>query len=115
MPVPLYMDGHVPHSITDQLRFRGVDVITAIEDGARELSDKGLLERARTLGRVIFTQDIGFKALAEQWQRQGRPFSGLLFGHQMGGTIGEFVKDLELIARASDMDDWRDTIQYVPL
>ncbi len=32
MPVPLYMDVHVPQAITDQLRRRGVDVLTAIED-----------------------------------------------------------------------------------
>jgi len=32
---------------------------------------------------------------------QGKPFSGLIFGHQLGGTIGQFVEDLELIAKAS--------------
>jgi hypothetical protein len=54
------------------------------------------------LGRVVFTQDIGFRALAEDWQHHGRPLAGLIFGHQMRGTIGQFVQDLELIARASD-------------
>jgi hypothetical protein len=33
MAVPLYMDVRVPQAITDQLRRRGVDVLTAIEDG----------------------------------------------------------------------------------
>ena len=42
MPVALYMDVHVPQPITDQLRHRGVDVLTAIEDGARELADAEL-------------------------------------------------------------------------
>lgn len=32
MPVPLYMDGHVPQAITEQLRRRGIDVLTATED-----------------------------------------------------------------------------------
>lgn len=67
MPVRLYMDVHVPQSITEQLRRRGVDVLTAIEDGARELADEELFERARGLQRVLFTQDVGFKAMAEQW------------------------------------------------
>ncbi len=82
MPVPLYMDVHVPQPITDQVRHRGVDVLTAIEDGARELADAELLQRAGELGRVIFTQDVRFKGLAQEWQRQGRPFAGLIFGHQ---------------------------------
>ena len=40
MSVPLYMDVHVPQAITDQLRRRGVDVLTAIEDGFAEASDE---------------------------------------------------------------------------
>jgi hypothetical protein len=112
--VPLLLDVHVPQAIADQLRRRGVDVLTAIEDGSAEWEDHDLLERARTLGRVLFTQDIRFKALAEDWQRQGRPFAGLLFGHQLGGSIGRFVSDLELIARASEPAEWLDTIQHLP-
>jgi hypothetical protein len=114
MAVMLYMDVHVPQPITDQLRRRGVDVLTAIEDNYAEREDDELLERARVLNRVLFTQDIRFKALAEDWQRQGRPFAGLLFGHQLGGTIGQFVKDLELIAKASESAEWDKAIEHLP-
>lgn len=109
------MDVHVPQAITDQLRRRNVDVLTAIEDNADELPDDELLERVRLLGRVIFTQDIRFKAMAQDWQRQGKSFAGLVFGHQLGGTIGQYVKDLELIAQASEQDEWLNTIEYLPL
>ncbi|HEY9798644.1 MAG TPA: DUF5615 family PIN-like protein [Leptolyngbyaceae cyanobacterium] len=114
MAIALYMDVHVPQSITDQLRRRGVDVLTAIEDDSAELADEALLERASTLGRVLFTQDIRFKALAEDWQRQEREFSGLIFGHQLGGTIGQFVKDLEVIALTSEPDEWLNIVEYLP-
>jgi hypothetical protein len=60
MPVLLYMDVHVPQSITEQLRRRRIDVLTAIEDDSATLADDKLLERTRQLGRVIFTQDIRF-------------------------------------------------------
>ena len=102
MPVGLYMDVHIPQAITFQLRSRGVDVLTAQEDNTTELDDNQLLLRSSELNRPLFTQDIRFRALAEQWQRDGRAFAGLLFGHQLGATIGQFVKDLELIAKASD-------------
>jgi hypothetical protein len=114
MPVPLYMDVHVPQAITDQLRRRQVDVVTAIEDGWDEREDDELLEHAREFGRVVFTQDIRFRALAEAWQRQGLPFAGLLFGHQFGGTNGDFVKDPELVAKASEPEDWVNTVEYLP-
>ena len=114
MPVPLYMDVHVPEAITHQLRRRGVDVLTAIEDGRARAADNELLERARDLGRVLFTQDIRFKALAENCQREGRSFAGLLFGHQLAGTIGQYVNDLLLIAEASDAEDWVNVVEHLP-
>lgn len=114
MSVALYMDVHVPQAITEQLRRRGVDVLTAFDDGHAKTPDEELLARAHELGRVLFTQDIGFKALAEAWQREGRPFSGLAFGHQLLGTIGQYVRDLELIAHASQPSEWVNTIAYLP-
>jgi hypothetical protein len=114
MPLPLYMDVHVPQAITAQLRLRGIDVLAAAEDGAERLSDEELLAHATTLGRVVFTQDVRFRALAEEWQRVGRTFAGLVFGAQLGGTIGEFVRDLQLIAEASDPTEWANVIEFIP-
>jgi hypothetical protein len=62
---PFYFDVHVPAAVADQLRRRGVDILTAQEDGKAELDDPDLLARSTTLGRVLFTQDIRFKARAE--------------------------------------------------
>ena len=108
------MDVHVPRPITDQLRRRGIDALTAFEDGSAELEDGELLERACALGRVLFTQDIRFKALAEEWQRTSHPFLGLIFGHQLHGTIGQFVRDLDLIANATEYTEWSSTIEQIP-
>ena len=57
MAIALYMDQHVPRAITVGLRLRGVDVLTAYEDGTSELADPALLDRASELGRVLFTRD----------------------------------------------------------
>lgn len=114
MPVPLYMDVHVPSAITGQLRRRGVDALTAQEDGMDGATDDEILLRAEGLGRVVFTQDIRFVTLAEQWQASGTRFAGLVFGHQLGGTIGQYVRDLELIAKASEPDEWIGHIQRLP-
>jgi hypothetical protein len=63
--------------------------LTAIEDGCSELKDEELLERVRELKRAIFTHDVGFKTMAQNWQREGRQFAGLIFGSQLGATIGQ--------------------------
>ena len=114
MPVSFYMDVHVPTAISEQLRRRGVDILTAIEDETAQRLDEELLEHARSLDRVMFTQDIRFRALAETWQSAGRPFAGLIFGHQLQGTIGQYVRDLELIAKASEPSEWENAVEYLP-
>ncbi len=114
MPVQFYLDVHVDKAIHDQLQIRGVDVLRAQDDDAAELSDEELLERASNFGRLLFTHDTRFKALAQKWQRQGKPFAGLLFGNKLGVTIGQYVKDLELIAKASDPKDWVSVVHHLP-
>src|SRR5262245_8479099 len=88
MPVRLYLDVHVDKAIHDQLRLRDVDVLRAQDDSAAEFTDDRLLLRAMELGRLLFTQDVRFKALAEEWKRTGMQFNGLLFGNQLGVTVG---------------------------
>jgi hypothetical protein len=114
MPVQLYLDVHVDKAIHDQLRLRGVDVLRAQDDGAADMTDEKLLQHVTELGRLIFTQDIRFKVMAEDWQRQGQTFSGLLFGNQLGVTVGTYVKDLELIAKATEPAEWVHVVQHLP-
>src|SRR5262249_12908261 len=60
----LYMDVHVKAAITAGLRRRGIDVVTAQEDGGTRLEDTALLERATALQRVLFSQDDDLLAVA---------------------------------------------------
>ena len=115
MAIGLFFDVHVDHAIVGQLRLRQVDVLTAQEDGSDRLSDELLLEHASQLGRPVVTHDIRFQAMTENWQRQGRPFCGLIFAHLMQVSIGRCVFDLELIAKATDPQEWVNAILRLPL
>lgn len=115
MSIPLYMDVHVPYAMTLELRLRGVDVLTAQEDGAGELQDSKLLDRASTLGRVLVTHDADFLQEAAQRQENAVRFAGIIYAHQLDITIGQCVRDLELIARASDPEDWVNWVEFLPL
>ena len=72
------MDVHVPRAITQGLRLRGIDVLTAQQDGARRLSDSELLDRSNSLGRVLFTRDADLLAEARRRQREGHGFAGVI-------------------------------------
>ena len=79
MAIALYMNQHVPRAITIGLRLRGVDVLTAYEDGTSEMDDAALLDRAGELGRVLFTQDDDLLVGATRRQREGIPFRGVIY------------------------------------
>ncbi len=115
MAVSLYMDHHVPKAITTALRLRGVDVLTAYEDGADQLDDASLLQRAHHLKRVLFTQDDDLLEEAAKCHRAGRPFSGVIYAHQLRVTIGVCVQDLEIIAKSADEAEMESQVIFLPL
>jgi hypothetical protein len=109
------MDVHVPRAITLGLRLRGVDVRTAQEDDARRLADSTLLDRATTLGRVLFNRDTDLLTEATERQRRGLSFAGVVYAHQLHVTIGRCIDDLHLIATAAEPIDLANRIEYLPL
>jgi hypothetical protein len=110
-----YMDVHIPRAITTGLRLRGIDVLTAQEDNAHELSDPELLDRATALQRVLFTFDDDLLAEANRRQSEGIAFAGLIYAHPLRVTIGECVNDLEIIAKAGRIEDMVNRTEFLPL
>jgi hypothetical protein len=109
------MDVHVRREVTEGLRRRGVNVLTAQEDNAAELDDPELLDRATELGRVLFSQDEDLLTEAASRQRSGNHFAGVVYSRQLGITIGQCIDDLELIAGVYDRDELNDRVVYLPL
>lgn len=115
MSVALFMDVHVRQAVTDGLRRRGVDVITAQEDGSAKLDDAQLLDRATALGRVLFSQDDDLLREAAHLQRTGISFAGVVYAHQLKVTDGKAIDDLELIAKVYEPEDMESRVEYLPL
>jgi predicted nuclease of predicted toxin-antitoxin system len=115
MAIVFYMDEHIPRPITVGLRARGVDVLTVQEDNRRGEADPLLLERATELERVMFAFDADMLREATRCQRAGQPFSGLVFAHPTRITVGNCIRDLELIAKAGEIEDLANLIIYLPI
>jgi hypothetical protein len=109
------MDVHVRRQITEGLRRRRVDVLTAQDDGTAELADPDLLDRANELGRVLFSQDEDLLAVAAGRQRSGEHFTGVIYAHQLGVTIRQCIDDLELLVGVYEPEEMRDSVVYLPL
>ena len=115
MSLGLYVDEHVRKAVRDGLRAREVDVLTVQEDGREGTADAEVLDRAAELGRVVFTQDADFLREAVGRQRRGEFFAGVIYAHQQRVSTGQCVKDLELIAMATDADEYANRVEYLPL
>ncbi|HYV36769.1 MAG TPA: DUF5615 family PIN-like protein [Gemmataceae bacterium] len=114
MSVPLYIDHHVKAAITQGLRRRSVDVVTCAEDSTDQCDDDQILERAAQLRRAVFTQDDDFLALADEWLKNGRDFAGVIYAHQLGITIGQAIRDLELLAKVLEPAKMKNRIEFLP-
>lgn len=109
-----YMDHHIPRAITKGLRARGIDALTAYEDGMAEDDDEPILERASSQGRIVFTHDQDFLEIAARWQSESREFSGIAFVAQERIATGQVIDYLELIAKTMTVDEMHNRVEYIP-
>jgi uncharacterized protein with PIN domain len=109
------MDVHVPRPITRGLRRVGVDVLTAQEDGTTRWEDAELLDRAVESRRILFSQDEDLLVEAAKRQRSGISFSGVIYAPQLALSIGQFIEELEILAKAGVPADFANRVQYLPL
>lgn len=115
MSVGLYMDVHVQRAVTNGLRLRGVDLLTAQQDGTTRLADDQLLDRALVLGRALFSQDDDLLKEAAARQRSGTEFAGVIYAHQQDITVSRTIEDLELIAKVFESEEMKNRVIFLPL
>lgn len=115
MGVALYIDHHIPRAITEGLRLREVDCITAMEDNAAEMDDADLLDRATVLGRALVTSDKDFLVESENRQAQGIEFAGVIYVHPLRVSFRTCIDNLEIVAKAGRHDDLANRVQFLPL
>lgn len=115
MPHSLYMDVHVPKSITDGIQRCGIDVVSAQADGAATATDEELLQLAVKQSRLLFTQDNDFLEIASRWQSEEKPFPGIIYGHQLRCSIGRTIEDLELICTCMHAEELDSQVVHLPL
>ena len=56
-----------------------------------------------------------YRLEASRRQAEGIDFAGVVYARQSDVSIGDCVRDLELIAKVCDLDDMCNRVQYLPL
>jgi hypothetical protein len=115
LTVAFYLDENVQRAITAGLRLRGVEALTVQEDGRAGAPDSAVLDRATELARPVFSHDVDLLSEGQRRLREGISFPGVVYAHQTRTTIGECVRDLELIAKTASPEDLVNRILFLPI
>lgn len=115
MTISLYIDENVHRGITNGLRMRGVNVLTVQEDGLTGSKDLVILDRATEIKRILFTQDDDFLVEANRRQAEKIHFIGVIYVHKLKVSVGDCIRDLEIIAKAASFEELVNSVQYLPL
>lgn len=67
------------------------------------------------LDRVLFTRDDDLLAEATRRQRQGQTFSDVIYAHQLRVSIGDCIRDLELVSKVGEPSDMTGQTLFLPL
>jgi hypothetical protein len=113
VPLRLYADECVDGRVVTGLRRRGVDVVTAHEEGLLSASDQRHMERASELGRPVVSADQDFLAIVHDLLTRGLRFPGLLY-IQPGTSVGDAIRAIADAAQILDPADMESWVEWIP-
>ena len=117
MTVRFLADEDIDPEIIKGLRPRelAVDILDVKTAGLRGTKDAALLELAAQQGRILITYDR--RTMTRHFRERldaGKPTAGLFIRPQQRSAIGEIIEWLLLVWAASQAEEWRDRIVYLP-
>lgn len=101
------LDEHIPSSVAEELKGRGVDVKTVYQVGLDGSPDTRLLEFAEEENRVIVTQDSDFLKFSE------KQHPGIIFLTEPV-NIGDITKELAKQLEKFEPEDLENAVIYIP-
>ena len=106
--VRYYFDEHIPHSVSQGLRQRGVDVVVSHEAGMTSADDAVHLEFATQEGRVVYTNDRDFTRL----HAAGVSHGGIVYSSQ-GLPVRAMIDGLFEIFQVLTAEEMQDQLRYL--
>lgn len=117
MTVRFLADEDLDSDIIEGLRSRepAIDILDVKNAGLRGTKDPDLLELGAEQDRILITHDR--RTITRHFRERlaaAKPNPGLFIAPQRC-SIGEIVESLLLVWTASQAEEWRDKIVYLPL
>lgn len=91
-----------------------IEISTVVKEGWRSASDAEVLEAAWNDRWLLVSHDVNsLRAEAERRIVNGQGIHGLFLSAQHN-TVRDVAKALVLIGEASEFDEWRDLVTFIP-
>ena len=115
MNVRLYIDEDaMAHRLAQELRLRGVDVTTALDEGMIERDDIEHLEYATLQERALYSFNVGdYHRLHTEFVTQGKEHTGIILAQQQRYSIGEQIRRLLRLIAVRSADDMKNSLEFL--
>ena len=115
MPLRLYLDEDaMARAVAHNLRQRGIDVTTVLEESRLGFPDNEQLDFAAAEDRVICTCNLrDFLVLHAEYLAQAKTHGGIILIHQQRFTIGEQVLRLLRLLQARSSEAMQNNIEFL--
>ena len=102
------------HALVRGLRARGVDVVTALDEGMIERDDKDHLELAAKLNRVLYSFNVGdFYRLHGEYLSDFKEHAGLILTRQQQFTVGEQLRRLLRLIAKVPAEEMKNRVEFL--
>ena len=107
--IRLYMDENIEIAVAQQIKQRGIDVVSVRDLGLLGDTDQHHLQGATEMERVLCTYDSDFLRLAAA----GFQHAGIIYARETTTSIGEWIKSLTRIHKTMTAADMTNHVEYL--
>jgi hypothetical protein len=115
MKIRLYFDEDaMSHRLADELKIRGVDVLTTLEADMIEQPDEIHLAFATDQNRVLYSFNVAdYHFLHQQFLSQGKRHAGIMLAQQQRFTIGEQLRRLMRFVTLVSAEEMQNRVEFL--
>jgi predicted nuclease of predicted toxin-antitoxin system len=103
------LDEHIPSAVAEQLRRRGIDILTADDAGLRGAADSAYFASSLESGRVLVSYDRHFARL----HNLQTAHSGIVYFPSGNRSVGEVVESLIMLREIYSSEDMAGRLEYL--
>lgn len=104
------MDGDLVHALI----VRGLDAVTAYDEGMVERADEAHLDYATRQGRVLYSFNRrDFYRLHIEYLKQGRSHAGIILAQQQRYSVGEQMRRILKLNAAKSAADMKNAVEFL--